>query len=172
MSEPAWESIWQEHASAFDRVRAVVMAAAEPQPVGWIADHARVAESTARSHLDRLVEMGVVTVADSTEGRQYGPDPGYVRFREIRDLTSEYDRADLGEFVVEIKESIADLREEYDAARPDELRAAAAESGISAADARAMQRAAADWDHYTYRLSLLEDAISRYNEYTESPTPP
>ena len=171
MSEPTWESLWQEHASAFDRVRAVVMAAAAPQPAGWIAERARVAESTARDHLDRLVDMGIVGVTETNQTTQYAPDPGYVRFREIRELTSSYDRAELSEFVVDLKESISDLREEYDVATPSELRAVAAEPDVSATDAREMHRAAADWEHYTYRLSLLEDAINRYNEYTESPTP-
>jgi len=171
MPTPEWEATWKANANAFDRVRAVVLAATDPQPAGWIADHANVAESTARDHLDRLSDMGVVRATDEGDGQQFGPDPGYVRFREIRELTNDHERNELSEFVVELKESITTLREAYDPDTPDELRAAAADPDVSAADARDMQRAAADWEHYRYRLSLLEDAISRYNEYTESATP-
>jgi hypothetical protein len=37
MTDEEWESTWKEHASAFDRARAVVMAADEARPAGWIA---------------------------------------------------------------------------------------------------------------------------------------
>jgi hypothetical protein len=56
MTDEEWESAWKEHASAFDRVQAVVMSAEKARPAGWIAEHARVAESTARDHLTRLAE--------------------------------------------------------------------------------------------------------------------
>ena len=171
MSSPEWEATWEANASAFDRVQAVVLAAADPQPAGWIADHANVAESTARDHLDRLADMGVVQRVDSPDSQRFGPDPGYVRFREIRELTSEYNRSELSEFVVDIKEAITERREPYDADTPDELRAAAADPDVTAGETREIQRAAADLEHYRYRLSLLEDAINRYNEYTESATP-
>ena len=171
MPNPEWKATWEAHASAFDRVRAVVLAAADPQPAGWIADHANVAESTARDHLDRLSDMGIVRRVDGPDSQRFGPDPGYVRFREVRELTSDHERGELSEFVVNLKESITELRESYDADTPDELRAAAADPNVSADDAREMQRAAVDWEHYRYRLSLLEDAISHYDEYTTSATP-
>ena len=171
MDESDWEATWQDHASAFDRVRAVVLAAPEPESAEWIADHARVAESTARGHLDRLADMGVVTTHAGESGTTYGPDPAYVRFREIRELAGEYDSDELSGFAVDLKESIAEIREAYDADTPGELRAAAAEPGVDADAAREMRRAASDWEHYAYRLSLLEDAITRYDEYTATETP-
>jgi hypothetical protein len=171
MDDLDWEATWQEHASAFDRVRAVVLAVSEPRSAEWIADHARVAESTARDHLDRLTDMGVVTTHAGESGTTYGPDPAYVRFREIRELTGEYDSDELSGFVVDLKESIAELREAYDVDTPGALRAAATEPGVDADEARQMRRAASDWEHYAYRLSLLEDAITRYDEYTATETP-
>lgn len=171
MTEIEWESTWKEHASAFDRVRAVVMATDEARPASWIAEHARVAESTAHDHLNRLAEMGVVKVASTDERTQYGPDPAYVRFREIRELAGDYDPDELSDFIVELKDSIAELRDTHDADSPSELRAAAADESISPEESRELLRAAADWEHYAYRLSLLEDAITRYDEYTGTGSP-
>jgi predicted ArsR family transcriptional regulator len=171
MTDEEWESTWKEHASAFDRVRAVVMAVDEARPASWIAEHARVADSTARDHLTRLAEMGMVTVTTTDGGTQYGPDPAYVRFREIRELTADYDPDELSDFVIELKESIQELRETHDADSPSELRSAAAAEAVSPEESRELLRAAADWEHYAYRLSLLEDAIARYDEYTGSPVP-
>lgn len=171
MTDVEWESTWKEHASAFDRVRAVVMAADEARPASWIAEHARVAESTARDHLDRLAEMGMVTITNTDGGTQYGPDPAYIRFREIRALTADYDPDELSEFIVDLKDSIAELRDTHDVDSPRELRAAAADETLSPEASRELLRTAADWEHYAYRLSLLEDAIARYDEYTGSPVP-
>lgn len=171
MTDVEWESAWKEHASAFDRVRAVVMAADEARPARWIAEHARVAESTARDHLERLAEIGMVTVTRTDEGTQYGPDPAYVRFREIRKLTADYEPAELSDFIVDLKDSIAELRDTHDADSPSELRAAAADETASPEESRELLRAASDWEHYAYRLSLLEDAVARYDEYTGSPVP-
>jgi DNA-binding transcriptional ArsR family regulator len=171
MTDEEWESTWKEHASAFDRVRAVVMSAEKARPAGWIAEHARVAESTARDHLTRLAEMSIVTVTKTDDGTRYGPDPAYVRFREIRELTVDYDPDELSDFVVELQESIQELRDTHDADTPRELRAVAAAETVSPAESRELRRAAADWELYAYRLSLLEDAIARYDEYTGSPVP-
>lgn len=165
MEDSEWSSTWKDHASAFDRVRSVVMTVQESRPAGWIADHAQVAPSTARDHLARLAEMGIVTVETTDSGARYEPDPAYVRFQELRELTAEYSTDELSEFVVDLKTEIDELRETHDVETAAALRAAAAEPGVSTDDARELLRAAADWDHYRYRLSLLEDAISRDDEY-------
>jgi len=57
----------------------------------------------------------------------------------------------------------------HDAESPNELRAAAAAETVSPAESRELRRAAADWELSAYRVSLLEDAIARYDEYTGSP---
>lgn len=166
MDEISWESTWKENASAFDRVRSVVMTVEKARSAQWIADQARVAESTGRDHLDRLAEMGVVVSEATNSGRQYRPDPAYVRFQEIRELTKEYEPDTLSDFIVDIKASIDELQETYDESSPTALREAATDEDISTAKSRELLQAAADWEHYTYRLSLIEDAIKRYDEYT------
>lgn len=166
MGETTWESTWKEHSSAFDRIRSVVMAVDSARSALWIAEHAQVAESTAREHLNRLAEMGVVASEEANSGIQYRPDPAYVRFQEIRELTTEYETDTLSEFIVELKAAIDELRETYNKPSPTALREAAAGEDISIEESRELLRAAADWEHYTYRLSLIEDAIKRYDEYT------
>ena len=170
MTTPDWAAAWTDHATAFDRVRSVVMTVDEPRPAAWIADHAQVAPSTARDHLDRLGELGIVTEKSTESGARYGPDPAYVRFQEIRELTADYSPEELSGFVVELKTEIDTLRETHSVETVAELRAAAAKPGVSTETAQELRRAAADWDHYRYRLSLLEDAITRYDDY-QSGTP-
>jgi hypothetical protein len=113
--------------------------------------------------------MKLVTVTKMDDGTRYGPDPAYVRFREIRELTADYEPDELSDFVVELKKSIQELRDTHDADSPRELRAVAAAEAVSPAESRELRRAAADWELSAYRVSLLEDAIARYDEYTGSP---
>jgi len=59
--DPEWVETWKANASAFDRVKSVTMALTEPRPASWIADEAAVAPNTGRDHLDRLMDLDVVT---------------------------------------------------------------------------------------------------------------
>lgn len=165
MERGAWAETWAEHASAFDRVRAVAMTVDVARPAAWIGDRARVAESTARDHLERLVEMGVVRAGTDAGTTVYEPDPAYVRFREVRRLVNDHEPDELTGFVAEVKEEIERLQETHDADGPDDLRRRAAATETTAAETRELRRAVSDWTHYRYRLSLLEDAVARYDEY-------
>ena len=165
MSEPDWVETWKAHTSAFDRVRSIVMTTDAPRSAGWLADRAAVAETTARDHLERLAEMGVVRATDSDGTRVYAPDPAYVRFREIRELVRDHEPEELAGFTVDVKQEIETIRDAYGADSPTELRERAAAANTGVDEARELLRAASDVAHFWYRVSLLEDAISRYDEY-------
>jgi hypothetical protein len=57
-SDPDIET-WIEHTSPFERVWSVIQPASEPRSANWVASEAVVAEETAQTHLDQLVEVGV-----------------------------------------------------------------------------------------------------------------
>jgi len=172
MDREAWTETWAENASAFDRVRGVAMSADDPRSAAWVADRAAVAESTARGHLERLVDLGALRTGIEDGATVYEPDPAYVRFREVRRLVDDHDPDELTAFAAEVKDEIATLRETHGADSPDELRRRATSAGTDADEARDLRRAASDWAHYRYRLSLLDDAVARYDEYhTGSPAP-
>jgi len=172
MDREAWTETWAENATAFDRVRGVAMSVDEPRPATWVADRSVVAESTARAHLERLVDLGALRTGSSGGATTYEPDPAYVRFREVRRLVDDHDPDELTAFAAEVKDEIAALRETHDADSPAELRRRATSAETSADEARDLRRAASDWTHYRYRLSLLDDAVARYDEYhTGSPAP-
>ena len=73
--DPEWMESWKEHASAFDRVKSVVMTLSESQSAPWIAEQAAVSANTARDHLRRLVDLSVVTETDDAGTSHYYPDP-------------------------------------------------------------------------------------------------
>lgn len=158
-----WESEWKEHTTAFDRIRSTVMGVDEPRSAAWIAEHAAVAESTARDHLKRLLDMGLIRAIDANVEQRYEPDPAYIRFREIQHLVNEHDRDELVEFVADVKAELEDIEETYGISSAKELRDLAAAPEQSAQQTRELRCAASDVEHLRYRRSVLADAINRYD---------
>ena len=163
--DPDWMDTWKEHTSAFDRVKSVTMTLSEPQSAPWIAEQAAVSPNTARDHLHRLVDLGVVTATDDGGTRHYYPDPLYTRLRDIRELLEETTKQELSEQAAELKTDIAAWKTEYDADTPDTLRERAATDTVSAEQAYELTRAASDWELAQYHLSLIQDAITNYDTW-------
>lgn len=156
---------WKKHASAFDRVKSVTMTLTEPRPAPWIAEEAAVSPNTARDHLGRLIELGVVTATEPDGTRHYYPDPLYTRLRDVRELLEETTKRELSERAADLKSDIAAWEAEYDADSPDELRERAAAADTAAEQAYELVQTASDWELARYRLSLVQDAIENYDTW-------
>ncbi|WP_227015633.1 ArsR family transcriptional regulator [Haloarcula sp. JP-L23] len=143
---------------------------AEPRSAGWIAKEALVAENTARRHVDRLAELYVLSTDTTGSAVTYYPDPVYVRTRDLRELVTEHDRDELTKLAADLKADVESWQDEYDVRSPDELRSTAAGEETSAEEARVRRRLVSDWELTKYRLSLLEDGLSRYDEYSDRRT--
>ncbi|MFB6139694.1 MAG: winged helix-turn-helix domain-containing protein [Halosimplex sp.] len=165
-AESGWVETWTENASAFDRVKSVTMTLSEPRPATWIAEEAAVSPNTARDHLRRLIDLGVVTATETSGTRRYYPDPLYTRLRDVRELLRERTKQELSEQAAELKADVATWKTEYDADSPDVLRERAASDGVSAEQAYELTRTASDWELVRYRLSLVRDAIENYDTWT------
>lgn len=157
---------WIDQTSAFDRVRSVAFTLQRPQTAGQIAESAHVSEKTARSHLTRLVEMDAVLEQDEEGPTTYYPDPGYMRYREIRSLVRDHDRDELIEIVATLKRDIKEWQDEFSAESPDELRASAADIEVTESEVYERQTIAEDWDYTQHRLSLIKDALAQYESLT------
>ena len=168
--ESEWVETWKEHASAFDRVKSVTMTLSEPQPAPWIAEEAAVSPNTARDHLHRLIDLGVVTVTETDGTRHYYPDPLYTRLRDVRELLRELTKQELSETAAELKNELSAWKAEYDVDSPDTLRERAAADDSSAEQAYEFVRIASDWELVQYRLSLVQDAIENYDMWMSDPS--
>ncbi|WP_188127982.1 winged helix-turn-helix domain-containing protein [Halorubrum xinjiangense] len=164
--DAGWMETWKEHASAFDRVKSVTMTLSEPRSAPWIAEQAAVSPNTARDHLRRLVDLGVVAESDDSGTRHYYPDPLYTRLRDIRELLEGTTKQELSEQAAVLKDDIAAWKTEYDADTPDTLRERAAAEPVSAERAYELTQAASDWELARYHLSLVQDAITNYDTWS------
>ncbi|MFC6752652.1 winged helix-turn-helix domain-containing protein [Halorubrum tibetense] len=168
--EPEWERTWKGHASAFDRVKSVTMTLSESRPASWIAEEAAVSPNTARDHLRRLIDLGVVMATEQDGVRHYYPDPLYTRLRDVREVLEGTTKRELAEQAAALKTDIAEWSAEYDADSPDALREQAAVDDVPAEMAYELTRAASDWELARYRLSLVQDAIKNYDSWTSDPS--
>jgi len=166
--EPAYVSQWKEATTGFDRVRSVASSLEEPRTAGWIAGEAHVSEPTARNHLERLVDLGVLVTNESTRGKTYYPDPIYTRLMAIQELVAENSEAELTQQATAIQADIESWKAEYDVESPRPLRASVT-GDISVEDAQQRLHTAEDWESAQYQLSLLRDAIDHYETYTARP---
>lgn len=169
-NDPEWVGTWKEHASAFDRVKSVTLTLSEPQPAPWIAEQAAVSPNTARDHLHRLIDLGIVTETENDGTRRYYPDPLYTRLRDVRELLQETTKQDLSEQAADLKHDIAAWKAEYEIDSPEMLRERAAAADVSAEQAYEFVRIASDWELARYRLSLVQDAIENYDAWTSDPS--
>ena len=160
---------WIEATSAFDRVRSVAFALQQPESAREVAEQAHVSEKTARDHLERLVEMDAVLKRTDHGPTTYYPDPGYVRYREVRSLAREHDREELVEQVAVIKREIDGWQSEYEVETPAEVRASTADVGVYEAEVYERQSVADDWELSEHRLDLLREALAGYDRLTAQP---
>ncbi|WP_193310751.1 ArsR family transcriptional regulator [Halorubrum halophilum] len=159
---------WVENTTAFDRIRGVAGSLTDPQSVAWIAEEAHVAENTARNHLDRLADLGVLTTISTESGVAYYPDPIYTRSQDLRDLVQNHSERELASQAADLQGSLNELKTRYDVGSPSEIRATIATSGTAPEEARERLEDASEWEHCRYRLSLIRDALEHYDTYDTS----
>lgn len=155
---------WTEQTSAFDRVRSVATTLSQPRPVPYIANEAKVAETTARTHLERLVDIGILLKSYDEGVTCYSPDPLYARMQTIRNLLRENDRNALARHESELQDRIETWRDNYEVESLDELRERAA-STDSAAETRDIVQTVKDWGLVAHRLGIIDEAIENYPRY-------
>lgn len=157
---------WKERTQGIDRVISVVLSIEQPRTVEWIAEQAHVSESTARSHLERLVELRVLTAVEQRGAKTYYPDSVYQRFREVSSLVEERDREEIEAVIISAQEEIEALRDEYGVESVDELRKKATEEETPPEVAREYFTKASQWDEHSHMLSIAREALDRYSDIT------
>ncbi|MEF8757403.1 MAG: ArsR family transcriptional regulator [Halobacteriales archaeon] len=160
---------WIEETSAFDRVRSVAFSLQQPRTAGQVAESAHVAEKTARDHLRRLVDMDVLLEETGEGPTTYYPDPGYMRYREVRALARNHDRDELTEITATLKSDIETWRDEFDVETPSELRTSVADGDVSETGVYERTKIAEDWEYAEHRLGLIRDALAEYDRLTARP---
>lgn len=158
---------WKQHSTALDRVIAVATGLSNPEPAATISNEAGVAENTARNHLQRLVELGVLLKTNQNGTMVYEPDPLYTRFRTLQDLLDGHNRDDLIAQKADLQEQIETWKAQFGVDSPDGLREQVKKSS-TAARTKEIQETIGKWELLEYRLSIIDEAIEYYGRYTRT----
>jgi len=162
---------WKDHTQGIDRVISIALTLDQPRTADHISERAHVSPSTARAHLDRLVDLRVLTAVEQRGTKTYHPDAAYQHFTEISQLVEEHSREEIEEMTIGTKEELERLQEQYECEDPTELRSLATDPDTSAADAKEYFKRASEWDHHLKMCSLAEEALERYAEFSDTAEP-
>lgn len=112
---------WIETTDGFERVEAVVTQTRDPTSAAEIAEQAHVSESTARKHLERLVDLGPATAL--TEGRttRYQRNEDHYLMERVQELQRTQTRDDLLQGIEDLHAEIRAYGEKYTVDSPEEL---------------------------------------------------
>jgi DNA-binding transcriptional ArsR family regulator len=121
--DPAPESAsterrWQQGEDTFSRVYDVAMGITSPTPAAEIADIADCAPNTAKKHLDRLADMGIVSVNGDGRPMQYERNEGYLEWQDASRIANELTVEEIIDRVSELEEERANYEDEFDATDP------------------------------------------------------
>ena len=117
--EPAaTERRWQQGEDTFSRVYDVAMGITSPTPAAEIADIADCSPNTAKKHLDRLVEMGIVSVSRDGRPMQYERNEGYLEWQDASRIADELTVEEIIDRVGELEDERATYEDEFDATDP------------------------------------------------------
>lgn len=123
---------WREEATPAERVTQVIDTTYTPVQAATVADRALVSPKTARKHLERLADEGVVARRQGDHGATlYHRSTESLVTERTRRLRAEYSTAELAARIADLGSDIERFRAEYDADSPEDL---AAQSGADTLD--------------------------------------
>lgn len=122
---------WKEETTPYTRVREVVSTIYTPQPVDTVATRAHVSEKTARKHLNTLAADGFVSTAAGDHGATlYRRSSESLVVEQATTILEELSVSELRDRISELRSTIRELQNKYDAESPEELSVTAADDTL------------------------------------------
>lgn len=160
------EDEWTERTTPYERVREIVSHTYAPASAEEIADEALTSPKTARKHLETLASDGfVVTAPGETGGTRYRRSPDSLVVEQAADLLSELSVDELEVRASEMRETLREFQETYDAQSPDELSVGLSNEALGQPSERpgSDPDAATEWRTTRRNLALVNAAVSIAN---------
>lgn len=145
---------WDAGKTTRDRVYEVAIQLREPATTSDVAERADCSVDAARSHLDWLADVGVVT-REEGHPTTYRRNESYFEWRRVEELRREHTPEELLARLEDLTAEERDFRERYDATHPDDVDA------LAAADHATVHEAwedLTDWRTVRREIRLLERA--------------
>jgi len=125
-----------------------------------VAKEAKVSETTARHHLNRLDSIGVLLSKKRNRTTYYYPEPLHDHMKHIRELQQNFkDINEIMSYRDKIINKINDISSRYEAESPSQLRTQYSVESDSIEQFREITKVASEWETLLYRKSVCEDAF-------------
>lgn len=115
------ERRWQEGKDTFDRIYEVALGTTSPTAYTEIAEQADCAPNTARKHLERLAEMGIVTADRDNRPALYTRNEGYLEWQDASRIANELTVDDIIDRVKELEEQRAAYESQFGTTDPTDV---------------------------------------------------
>jgi len=112
---------WIEETTPFDRVYESIRTTYDPTSASQIADRARVSPTTARKHLQTLVDAGEVTTSQDGQTMLYRRSETGIVTEHAQSLLAERTPEEIASGIAEMKTQIQEWRDEHGVDSPEEL---------------------------------------------------
>lgn len=168
-SDPIKEAIetiqkqWQDRADASGRVFKTILNCNEYHHYSTIAEQANCAENTAKKHLDRLVDMGLVKRDTKHKMAKYRRSRPYIEWWIAQRIASNYSVGEITNRIKELEEKQLELETHFDDLdlTPKEIYMMEMASSVSE-----QLEAVTEWQYTEQRIRYHQLAfqISRFND--------
>lgn len=101
---------WRDDTDTFGRVYNTILGITEPTPYSEIAEITDCAPNTAKKHLERLAEMGIVRADRDSRPARYERNDGYLEWQDASRLADELTVKE----IIERVQHLEDRREKFE----------------------------------------------------------
>jgi|GEM_PF-469612 len=105
---------WTDRTDSFDKVFKTILDCAEYQHYTTVAEQARCADNTAKKHLDRLVDMGLVDRNEELKMATYRRSRPYIEWWIAQQIASDYSVSEIVARIEELEEKQMELEADLD----------------------------------------------------------
>jgi predicted transcriptional regulator len=159
MNDVSSSERWQENRTTFQRVYDLLVGSQAALSAQEVAERASCSEPGARSALEQLVEMGIVTRHDGRPAT-YRRNDSYLRWKRVESLVADYSVDELRDRLAELVATDEAFQEQYGV--PDPEAVSSSDTAIDAQDALETQWADLnEWRTVRRDIRLLRRAVDR-----------
>ncbi len=112
---------WVDETDSFGRVYYVALGVTSPTPYTDIAELAKCSSNTAKKHLERLAEMGIVHADLDTRPAQYDRNDGYLEWHEANRIASKLAVEEIIDRVRALEKQRAEYETQFETTNPADV---------------------------------------------------
>jgi DNA-binding transcriptional ArsR family regulator len=110
---------WQEGSDTFSRVYDAILGVTSPTAYTDIAEQADCSPNTAKKHLDRLAEMGVVRARRESRPATYERNAGYLEWQDANRIATNLSVEEIVDRVADLEAQRSEYEEQFGTTDPD-----------------------------------------------------